>query len=127
MSNKVSFAFPKKNRLLKRRDFLRLQANGIKLFSRSFLIFLQPLGEASLPSDSKVGITVSKKVARDSNKRNLVRRRVRECCRLSLLPDLKAGLEFVIVVKISALTLSFQEIQNELIKLFSKKNLIENK
>lgn len=68
--------FPKRSRLLRRPEYLRVQRGGRKLHTRSLLILVKPnkLGR------TRLGIAVSKKFG-DSVQRNRAKRVVREVFR----------------------------------------------
>jgi ribonuclease P protein component len=71
----LGFAFPKTNRLLKRREFQRLKNQGTKdrVFLGSFTVFFSTNGLAF----NRLGITVTKKVGK-ANVRNKLKREARE-------------------------------------------------
>ena len=68
--------FTKADRLLKRREFVFLSRCGKKIHTRHFLVLYRP-GEAP---QSRLGITVTKKVAKAPG-RNRIKRIVREAFR----------------------------------------------
>lgn len=68
--------FPRKERLRKRREFLRVYERGAKLKTKLFFLYLL---ENDLPY-SRLGITVSRKVGNNSV-RNQLKRRLREVFR----------------------------------------------
>ena len=123
----VDFKFPKTKRLLKRRDFLEVQAKGEKLYSRLFTLYFYKLKPSSLDEvlplnlESKVGITVSKKVSKHSHERNLIRRRIREIFRVEILPQIQHSTKFVIIAKNSALSASFSEYKEDIIVMLKRR------
>ncbi len=70
--SRQQFSFSKKDRLLKRRDFVRLSANGKKRVNELFVLFY----DQSRTNESRLGITVSKKVGCA-----VIRNRVKRICR----------------------------------------------
>ena len=91
-----SAAFSKTLRLRKRREFLRVQRAGTKVHTRSFLVLVAPQ-EPDRRGPSRLGITVTRKVA-SAVGRNTIKRRVREAFRRHrhLLPE---GFDIVFVAK----------------------------
>lgn len=73
--------FPKKNRLLRRSEYLRLNSLGSTFFKGRTFILLILENNLGLP---RIGITASRKVG-SAVKRNRVKRLVRESCRQHLL------------------------------------------
>jgi len=72
----LDFRLQKADRLLKRSDFVRLSQTGRKIHSANFLALYQP----GTSGRSRLGITVTKKVAK-AHERNRLKRLVRECFR----------------------------------------------
>jgi len=70
-----SHKFDKSMRLLTTRDYRRVMQNGLKSVSRYFVILAIP------SSRQRVGIIVSKKVAKSAVLRNKAKRRIREIYR----------------------------------------------
>ena len=78
------YTFRKREHLLKERDFERLLKNGERSGNSLMTVYLLPNELAY----SRLGIIVAKKRVRKSNKRNYIKRLVREAYRLnkSFLP-----------------------------------------
>jgi ribonuclease P protein component len=97
-----------------RRDFLRVQARGVKLRGR-LLILLCAEGELST---TRLGLTVSRKVG-NAVCRNRVRRRLREIMRLH--GELhRAGVDYVIVALPDAARAGFIDLREELTWLLTR-------
>ncbi|MDD2319272.1 MAG: ribonuclease P protein component [Geobacteraceae bacterium] len=96
-------------KLLKRADYLRLSASGKKYHTHHFLI----IWSANDYGRARLGITASRKLG-PAVARNWVKRRVRECFRLSKEKFISA--DFNIIAKKGADTLTFHEVRQELEK-----------
>jgi ribonuclease P protein component len=68
-----SFTFQKKERIIKRADFINLNLHGKRYFSKNFVLILKK----NKGDITRLGITVSKKVG-GSVKRNRIKRAIRE-------------------------------------------------
>jgi len=97
-------------RLKKRRDFLAA-AKGRKAPRRAFVLESRARGDEEPP---RLGLTVSKRVAKSAVERNRIRRRLREAARL--IPDeaATAGHDYVIVGRRAALTEPFADLKSAL-------------
>ena len=106
--------FPKAVRLTKRGQYLALQKNARKHSGKNFLLLYQPNGL----SISRLGITVTKKVA-GAVGRNRIKRRVREAFRTAG-QGLKPGYDLVVVARPGAARQSARQTHEELSKLWSQ-------
>ncbi|MBI3182879.1 MAG: ribonuclease P protein component [Myxococcales bacterium] len=106
--------FPKRDRLRKRPEFLRVQQRGIKVSAGCLLALALKSNQAR----TRVGITVSSKVG-GAVVRNRVRRRLRELWRKrrEIVPS---GLELVLVAKPSAAAADFGELSADFEELARK-------
>jgi len=73
-----NFSFKKKDRILKRREFLQLQRCGKKIQDRNFIVIYS---EGRFEKN-RIGVTVSKKIG-NSVKRNKIKRLIREHFRIN--------------------------------------------
>jgi ribonuclease P protein component len=102
-------------RLLKRRDFLKVQ-KGRRVHTGLFSVQSLPRQDI-LPS--RAGFTVSKKVDPSAVKRNRIRRRLKEAMRLDPVAATSCGMDFVIVAKPDALHAPFTRIRSDLTRAFA--------
>jgi|GEM_PF-336740 len=100
--------FSRDKRILKRRDFLRVQRFGVRAFGR----FVVAVGQRDKDnSQGKIGITVPKKVGK-AHVRNMIKRRIRHVMRTN--QDLFFERILVIVVRESANAASFFDLEADL-------------
>ncbi len=103
-----NFSYSKKERLLKRRDFVNLNQGGRRLYSKNFLIILKK----NALCFSRLGITVTKKIG-NAVKRNRIKRLVREFFRLNK-ERLPKGYDISIIARADVSTFRLQDIEREL-------------
>jgi ribonuclease P protein component len=103
-------------RLLKRRDFLKVQ-KGRRVHTGLFSIQALPRDDIA---PSRAGFTVSKKVYASAVKRNRIRRRLKEAMRLDPSSTTSTGMDFVVVARPSALNAPFQRLRSELTRAIAK-------
>ena len=125
----VSERFPRRLRLQRRREFLRVQRSGAKHHTRYFLVFVAPsalrgrgrnpgvLAEVPTPVASglpatRLGVTVTRKVGK-AVKRNRIKRLVREAFRREH-HALPAGLDMVFVAKRDAVETTFEAVVHDM-------------
>ena len=84
--------FPHLEVMRQRKDFLAA-ARGRRVHMPGFLIQVRKRGDAGRP---RIGFTCSKKVG-NAVARNRAKRRLREIARLALVPQAKAGHDYVLI------------------------------
>jgi ribonuclease P protein component len=119
---------PRRFRLQRRREFLRVQRSGAKHHTRFFLVFVAPstlrgrtpssaaaragsVASPGLPA-TRLGVTVTRKVGK-AVKRNWIKRLVREAFRREH-HALPAGLDMVWVAKRDAIDTSFEAVIHDM-------------
>ncbi len=101
--------------------FKRLARIGQPFFGTSLTFRIAPQGtDRSLPT--RFAFVVSTKVSKKAVERNLLRRRLREIIRAEL-PQLKTGLEVLIIARPQARQLDFQALKQEVEALLTKSRL----
>ena len=114
-ANRVGcFGFGKQLRVRKRNEFLSIQQKGRKRQSPNFVALVVA---QSAPGDSRIGLTVSRKVG-NAVVRNRIKRRLREFFRLHR-SELSPASDFVLVAKRGADRLSHAQLVEELHGLLS--------
>ena len=110
----TSHRFTKEARLRKRRDFLRVQHKGRRLWGRQFIVYICP----SQTDRSRLGITVSRKVG-GSVHRNRIKRWVREAFRAQ--PELfTRPIDIVVIAKRGIDDFSLHTIRDDLARVVSR-------
>jgi len=108
-------SFGKKERVRKRKNYLKIYQRGARVHSSNFTVILNPN-----PSEEKrLGVAVSKKVG-NAVKRNRIKRLLREFFRLNKdrIPDSR---DMVIIAKRDVSSLKYQDVCLELAELLKKK------
>jgi ribonuclease P protein component len=112
----VSERFTKKDRLLKRSDFLALSLNGTKVHNKHFVLIYSN-NENRV---SRLGITVTKRVGK-----SVMRNRIKRCCReffrlnRCIIPGQR---DINIIAKKNALALDSKQMFQTLENIFKKIN-----
>ncbi|NDC38906.1 MAG: ribonuclease P protein component [Proteobacteria bacterium] len=96
--------FSRRDRLLKRYQFEELQESGRKLYTKFFLVSVSKRTEGP----SRLGVTITKRVAPNATERNRVKRRAREFFR-RYRSRLSQPLDIVIIARREAQHCSFTE------------------
>ena len=110
---------PKQNRLCKKKDFEKVFKKG-KGFKEDFLIL------KIVPNNLKTnrfGFLVSLKISKKATMRNKIKRRLREQVQLKL-PEMKKGIDGVLIASPGLETKDFWEMEQTINKLFKKTKLI---
>lgn len=99
------------HRLKKRNQFSYIYKKGERKGTKHFILFKVK----SKFSNYKIGYSISKKVGK-ANKRNLLKRRMKEIVRTNNLAQ--NGYNYILQARIGAAEISFQEIEIQLKKIF---------
>lgn len=117
------FTLRPRQRIKKRKEFLRIQESGRKSRTRHFLVVASP-SKDKFPK-SRIGITITKKVDKRAVGRNYVKRHVREFFRHQK-DNLRAPTDIVVVALNGSSALSREEITRELWGGFKKGQLFKD-
>lgn len=111
----------KQYRLTKNKDFEKVAKEGRAVFSRE-------IGLKWIKNDllvSRFGIVVSLKVSKKAVIRNKLKRRLRAIIFMNL-KKIKLGFDIMILSRPTINNLNYQELQDRLIQLLIKSNLLNN-
>jgi len=110
LRNANGCTFPKTARLRTRPEFQTLQQHGRRVPSRDLIILWQEGRTAA----TRLGVTVSRRVAKQAVRRNRIKRWIREAFRRLPDRDTRRSLDIVVIARSQALTSSFASIQRQL-------------
>lgn len=105
--------------LKKDKDFRTVYNRG-KSFSNKYLVIYVMKNNLD---ESRVGISVSKKVGK-ANVRNKVKRRIRESYRLLVDEKIKTGYDIVFIARIPSSTCEYKDIEKSVTYLCKKLNVV---
>ena len=108
------FSFPKKDRLLKRQDFLRVSRCGKKVSNKHFIVIFSP----AQTGKTRLVITVSKKVG-CAAVRNRIKRFARECFRLNR-HEIKGNWDISIIAKNASAGVASEQVFLSLSDIFKQ-------
>lgn len=111
---------PKKNRILKKKDFKKtFKEKGTK--NEFFSLKFKPCRLSS----TRIGIVISRKVSIKSTERNKLKRRIREIFK-KLLPGINKNTDIVLNVFPKSLELGFGGIEEKITELLKKSKLLND-
>ncbi|MEZ4753910.1 MAG: ribonuclease P protein component [Bdellovibrionota bacterium] len=119
MGDSNSSTLPATSRIKKRTEFLHIQNTGKKLFSRHFLI----IAKESTSNQSRIGITISKKVDKRATRRNRIKRRIKEIFRLNQHRFHK-NFDIVIIARKNAGKIEYRSAEREILGALLHNGLI---
>ena len=114
------FNFSTKNRITDKKEFDILYKTGEKIFGKYLVINYSLLSENE---PSRLGLTVSKKVDKNAANRNYIKRVLREIFRIKK-ENFTNNFAIVITAKKSVKEKKYQEITDDLNRIFIKSGLI---
>ncbi len=101
------------HRLKKNKQFTYIFRKGDRVHTKNFILFYVK----SKYKHYKIGYSISKKEGK-ANKRNLLKRRLKEIVRLNLLPQ--DNYNYILQARFGACDLNFCDIRKQLVTLFEK-------
>jgi ribonuclease P protein component len=104
----MRFCFPKSARLNRASEFAKIKAEGHTSHGKFLLLGSFQTGESQ---PAKIGLITSRRIG-CAVERNRVRRRLRELTRKSR-PEIKPGLQLVVIARRSAVAASFIQLEED--------------
>ncbi len=117
----TSLTLAREKRIRKRRDFLRVQRRGTRVFGRFVVVIFQTIPHLE---HGNFGVTVPKKVG-PAHDRNKIKRRIRHIFRHN--QKVFAGKSIVVIARDSANNASFAELNTDLLAAFSRMKYEKNR
>ncbi|MCB9030504.1 MAG: ribonuclease P protein component [Deltaproteobacteria bacterium] len=108
-------------RLKKRREYLEIQADGKKLYSKQFLIIVKK----SERTDSRIGVTVTKKVDKRAVGRNRIKRRIKEIFRLNQF-RLNGIFDILIIARHDAHSCNYHDMERQILGTLKAKGYLKD-
>jgi ribonuclease P protein component len=113
---RTGHCWPKTLRLTKRRDYLLVQRRARKHLTQDLVI----LWMGGRTSSTRLGITVSRKVAKQAVRRNRVKRWVRESFRQLDLERALRPLDVAVIARPRAVNANYQSINEQLTQFWDR-------
>jgi ribonuclease P protein component len=115
---------PSRHRLKRRWDFQSVYQQGIRRSGHYLIIRALPVTENfAQPMDTKIGISISRKVSKKAVVRNRIKRQIRSAFRC-LLPNISSPWLIVVIVKPSAQECNYEHFLRELEQLLIRAEII---
>ena len=105
------FAFRATDRLHRRSEFIRAQRGGFRVQTAHFVIYAFVTAPAPAV---RLGVTVARRIG-GAVVRNRVKRRVRECFRVTLRGMLPTGTDLVVIARVGAGAMPWTPLRDELL------------
>ena len=109
----------KQNRLKKRKEFAYIYRKGDAYHTKFLTLIVTP----SYMQTSRFGFSVSKKVGK-AYTRNLIKRRLTEIVK-TIVFKVAPKYNYVVVAKVGVADISYNELQKEVMQVFTKSGLYE--
>lgn len=110
LKQKRKYNFPPKNRLKNSKEFFAVQEKAVKLHCKHFLILIAKSSE----NNTRLGITVTKKIDKRAVKRNKIKRRVRAIFRLNQ-HLFRENFDIIIIARKNAAEIEYKDTAREIL------------
>jgi ribonuclease P protein component len=107
---------PRVSRLKRSRDFQAVYKRRLSWASPHLALYVRPHSPRETQA-TRLGFVISKKIAKRAHDRNRLKRRLREICRLQLLPLIRQPIDALFVARTSAAEAGFPELAAEVANL----------
>ena len=115
---------PKAYRLRDRKDYRAVYEQGIRRYSPHLTLIALNSGKGAVsPPETKIGISIGKKVSKKAVVRNRIKRQIKSAFRNNLR-GIEPGWKIVIVVKPQAIECKYEHFLRELEKLLKQAKII---
>jgi len=113
---------PRASRLKRSRDFQAVYKRRLSWASPHLALYVRPHTPREGQS-SRLGFVISKKIAKRAHDRNRLKRRLREICRLQLLPSVQRPIDALFIARTAATDMDFGDLEAEVIGLAKQAGL----
>lgn len=111
---------PKKYRLIKEKDFKRVNSSRQSFFSSLFRLRLVKNDQ----TDSRFAVVATTRLSKKATQRNRLRRQLTEMIRLNR-ENIKSGYDVIFMAKSNALGKDYQDLEKDFIYLVKKAKLVK--
>jgi ribonuclease P protein component len=113
-------ALPRRCRIRRRRDYLKVQVEGARFSTRHLVI----LWVRSRWGTTRLGVTVSRKVAKQATRRNRIKRWIREAFRrLPRSPADNPAIDLVVIARPPSVEATYQDVAEQLRRFWNQPGL----
>jgi len=111
---------PRRFRIRRRREYQKIQADGVRVSTRHLVI----LWTRSRWGVTRLGVTVSRKVAKQAARRNRIKRWIREAFRrLPRSPAEDPAIDMVVIARPPSVEATYQDVAEQLRRFWGQPGL----
>ena len=112
--------FPVEARILNKTEFQNIYSTGTRYFSKNFVLVCKD----GASDQSRLGITVTKKISKRANKRNTLKRRIREIFRLNR-HRLSGVMDIIVIARHGSLDCDYEEVSRQILGCLKYNKLLK--